>query len=167
MDIREALHAKRMVTENHIRELEKEGKAGERYTAVLKDVPFLVLALLCDVGWVIHLWAGIVYFKNHGIQNFRDVLALIALILVMTGVCIVVYMNKIHEKEIATKLQKDLSFGLTVYAGLLGGIIGLIMLVQDSSSLAVLFMMLGGFINFAFGIPIYLSFQKGIIYGIQ
>ena len=48
--IKEALHEKRKLTEDHIRQLEREGKQGVRYTAMMPDVPFLVLGLLSDVG---------------------------------------------------------------------------------------------------------------------
>ena len=77
-------------------------------------------------------------------------------------------MNKIHEKEIATRLQKNLSFGLTVYAGLAGGVIGIIQIAAYTSiPTTLIWMTAGGFINFLAGLPIYLSFQKGIVYGVQ
>lgn len=46
---------------------------------------------------------------------------------------LLIYLNKIHEKGIATKHQKDLSFGMTVYAGLAGAVIGILQLVTYSS----------------------------------
>ncbi len=57
MNIRKILHEKRLKTEDHIRELESAGKAGERCTATMPDIPFLILALLCDIGWIIQLIA--------------------------------------------------------------------------------------------------------------
>lgn len=38
---KEILHAKRVVTEKHIKQLQKEGREGIRYTAMIPDVPFL------------------------------------------------------------------------------------------------------------------------------
>ena len=67
--IKEALHEKRKLTEDHIRQLEREGKQGVRYTAMMPDVPFLVLGLLSDVGWLTHLVAGAVYFCRNGIHH--------------------------------------------------------------------------------------------------
>lgn len=97
-----------------------------------------------------------------------DWTALIVLTAIILGVGYTIYMNKIHEKEIATKLQKNLSFGLTVYAGLAGGVIGIIQIVTYANIPSTLvWMMAGGFINFAMGLPIYLSYRKGIIYGVQ
>ena len=59
--VKEALHEKRHTTENHIKQLVQEGKQGIRYTAMMPDIPFLVLGLLSDVGWMIHLTAGVIY----------------------------------------------------------------------------------------------------------
>ena len=167
-DIRAILHKKRAVTEEHIRQLQREGKEGVRYTAMMPDIPFLILALICDIGWIIHLAAGIIYFFNSGFLYALDWMALAALAGVMLGVFYTIYMNKIHEKEIATRRQKNLSFGLTVYAGLAGGMIGIIQMAAyaDIPS-ALTWMTAGGFINFVTGLPIYLSFKKGIVYGVQ
>lgn len=46
-----------------------------------------------------------------------DYIALIALAGVVFGVSYIIYLNKIHEKEIATKHQKDFSFGMTISRG--------------------------------------------------
>ncbi len=154
MNVRDLLHAKRMKTEKHIRELERKGKAGSRYTATLPDLPFLILGLLCDAGWIVHLAAG-------GCYLFRrfSLLLLLSMIALAAGVGMVSYLGFIHEKEIALGCQKDLSFGLTVLAGLAGGIIG--------SALGSGWIAAGGFLNFTAGLPIYLSFKPGIRYGIQ
>jgi len=167
-ELRAALHAKRSVTDEHIRQLEKEGRAGIRYTAMIPDVPWLVLGLLSDVGWLMHLIAGIIYFKNVGIRQFWDVPALIALILMMFGVGYIIYLNRIHEKEIATKLQKDLGFGLTVFGGLAGATIGFLQMRGfDAAPVFLYWIIAGGLLNFITGAPIYFSFRKGITYGVQ
>lgn len=168
MNIKEILHTKRAATEEHIKRLQQEGREGIRYTATMPDIPFLILGLLCDIGWIVHLISGIAYFCTNGFRHILDGMALIALIAVVLGVAYTIYMNKIHEKEIATKLQKNMSFELTVYGGLAGGIIGIIQLVSYADiSTAIVWMTVGGFFNFATGAPIYLSFKKGIIYGVQ
>lgn len=167
-DIKEILHTKRAATEEHIKQLEQEGREGLRYTAMMPDVPFLVLGLICDIGWLIHLIAGIIYFSHNGLHYVLDWMALITMAAVVLGVACTIYMNKIHEKEIATRLQKNLSFGLTVYAGLAGGIIGIMQIaVYTGIPSSIIWMTAGGFINFITGLPIYLSFKKGIIYGVQ
>lgn len=166
--IKETLHEKRTATEDHIRQLQREGKAGVRYTAMMPDIPFLLLGLLSDVGWIIHLIAGIRYLRGNGLHHALDYLALAALLAVLFGVACLIYLNKIHEKEIATKRQKDLSFGMTVYAGLAGAVIGLFQIKQyAAASPALTWIVLGGFLNFAAGLPIYLSFKKGIFYGVK
>ena len=58
-----------------------------------------------------------------------DGIALIAVAAVVFGVAYLIYLNKIHEKEIATRYQKNLSFGVTVYAGLAGAVIGILQIV--------------------------------------
>lgn len=97
-----------------------------------------------------------------------DYIALIALAGVVFGVSYIIYLNKIHEKEIATKHQKDFSFGMTVYSGLAGGMIGIFQIVLYAGvSAELVWVVVGGFLNFAFGLPIYLSFKKGIFYGVK
>lgn len=136
--IKDILHEKRKTTEDHIRQLQQVGKQGIRYTAMMPDIPFLVLGLLSDIGWIMHLTAGIIY------------------------------LNKIHEKEIATKRQKDLGFGMTVYSGAAGAVIGISQIVMYAGvSLELVWIVIGGSLNFAAGLPIYLSFKKGIFYGVK
>lgn len=67
--IKEVLHEKRKTTEDHIKQLQKDGKQGVRYTAMMPDIPFLVLALISDAGWIIHLIAGVFYFSQNGFHN--------------------------------------------------------------------------------------------------
>ena len=76
---------------------------GVRYTAMMPDIPFLILGLFSDIGWIMHLIAGILYL-----------------------VAYIIYLNKIHEKDIATRHQKNFSCGLIVYAGLAGALIGIV-----------------------------------------
>ena len=165
--IREILYEKRKTTEDHIAQLQKEGKQGVRYTAMMPDVPFLVLGLLSDIGWLAHLIAGIVYFCRNGFHHAPDYIALIALAAVVFGVAYIIYLNKIHEKEIATRLQKDLGFGVTVFSGLAGAVIGIFQIVISGVSAELVWVVIGGILNFASGLPIYLSFKKGIVYGVK
>lgn len=55
-----------------------------------------------------------------------DVLSLLVLAVITFGIAATIYLNVIHEKEIATRLQKNLSFGMTIYGGLAGGVIGIL-----------------------------------------
>ena len=160
--LKETLHEKRKTTEDHIRQLQQERKQGVRYTAMMPDIPFLVLGLLSDIGWLIHLIASILYFCRNGVHHVPDYLALIALAAVLFGVGYIIYLNKIHEKEIATKRQKDLGFGVTAYSGLAGAVIGILQIVLYAGTAPELvWVVIGGFLNFASGLPIYLSFKKG------
>ena len=165
--IKDILHEKRKTTEDHIRQLQREGTQGVRYTAMMPDIPFLVLGLISDIGWIIHLTAGILSFRENGFHHVWDGMALIALLAVLSGVAYLIYLNKMHEKEIATKRQKDLSFGLTAYSGLAGAVIGIVQIVTTGVSSVLVWIVIGGLLNFAAGLPIYLSFKKGIFYGVQ
>lgn len=166
--IKEMLHEKRKTTEKHIKWLQQEGKQGVRYTAMMPDVPFLVFGLISDIGWVIHLIAGILYFCRNGFHYVLDYAALVTLASVLFGVIYLIYLNKIHEKEIATRLQKDFGFGMTVYFGLAGAIIGMLLIVlYPGVSSELVWLVIGGFLSFASGLPIYLSFRKGIFYGVE
>ncbi len=167
-NMKEILHTKRTATEEHIRQLQQEGREGCRYTAMMPDIPFLVLGLICDIGWIIHLIAGVLYFCSNGFSYSLDWIALLPLVGILLGVTYTIRLNKIQEKEIATKLQKNLSFGLTAYAGLAGCIIGIMqILTYISVPSTIVWMAAGGFINFVSGLPIYLSFKKGIVFGVQ
>ena len=135
---------------------------------MIPDIPFLILGLISDIGWIIHLTAGIIYLCRNGFHHVPDYLSLIALAAVIFGVSCIIYLNKIHEKEIATKCQKDLSFGVTVYSGLAGAVIGIVQILSYAeASQELVWMAIGGFLNFASGLPIYISFKKGIFYGVQ
>ena len=165
--IKETLHEKRKTTEDHIKQLQREGKQGIRYTAMMPDIPFLILGLISDIGWIIHLIAGIIYFCRNGFCHVLDYAALLALAGVLLGVAYLIYLNKIHEKEIATKLQKNLSFGMTVYSGLAGTVVGMVQIAATGVSSASMWLVVGGVLNFVAGLPIYLSFKKGIFYGVE
>lgn len=165
--MKDILHEKRKTTEDHIRQLQQEGKQGIRYTAMMPDIPFLVLGLLSDIGWLIHLIAGILYLCRNSFHNMLDYPAILALAGILFGVAYLIMLNKKHEKEIATKLQKDLSFGMTVYSGLAGAMIGILQILYTGASAALVWIIIGGLLNFAAGFPIYLSFKKGIFYGVN
>ncbi len=165
--IKETLHEKRKATEDHIRVLQRQGKQGVRYTAMMPDIPFLILGLISDIGWIIHLTAGIIYFRENGFHHVLDYAALLALAGILFGVAYLIYLNKIREKEIATKLQKNLSFGMTVYSGLAGAVVGMVQIAATGVSSVLVWLTVGGVLNFAAGLPIYLSFKKGIFYGVQ
>lgn len=166
--IKDTLHEKRKTTEEHIKQLQREGREGIRYTAMMPDIPFLVLGLLSDIGWIIHLTAGVIYFRKNGFHHVLDGLALAAMAAILFGVADLVYLNKIHEKEIATRRQKDLSFGMTVYSGLAGAVIGMLQIMRSTgASSELVWVVIGGVLNFAAGLPIFLSFKKGIFYGVK
>ena len=165
--IKENLHKKRKTTEEHIQQLQRKGSQGIRYTAMMPDIPFLILGLISDIGWIIHLTAGIIYFRENGFHHVLDDAALLALAGILFGVAYLIYLNKIREKEIATKLQKNLSFGMTVYSGLAGAVVGMVQIAATGVSSVLVWLTVGGVLNFAAGLPIYLSFKKGIFYGVQ
>ena len=154
MNLRELLHTKRLKSEQHIRALEQTGNAGNRYTATMPDIPFLFLALLCDAGWITQLIAGSILLC----RDFNWFL-LVTMITILFGVSMTIYLDAIQEKVFALGIQKDLSFGLTVFSGLAGGILGFFLNNR--------WITIGGFLNFAAGLPLYLSFKPGIHYGIK
>ena len=165
--IKEILHAKRKATEDHIKQLQQEGKQGVRYTAMMPDVPFLVCGLVSDTGWIIHLIAGVLFFCRNGVHHVLDCIALIPLAGVLFGVTYLIDLNRKHEKEIATRRQKNLSFGMTAYAGLAAAVIGILQIaLYTGASSELVWIVIGSFLNFAAGLPIFLSFKKGVFYGV-
>ena len=166
--IKDALHEKRKATEEHIKQLRQDGERQVRYTAMMPDVPFMVLGLSCDIGWIMHLTAGIIYLCRNGFRHVLDYMAIVALTAVVAGVACIVYLGKIHEKEIATRRQKNFSFGLLAYSGLAGAVVGILQSVAyTSASSELVWIVTGGFLNFASALPIFLSFKKGIYYGVK
>lgn len=154
MSVSDKLHAKREATENHIKELESEGKTGERYTIHMPDLPFMLLGLICDIGWLIQLITGV-----RILTSGANVLIIIDILMIIVGIIMTIYLEKICEKEIALRYQKDLSFGLTSLAGVIGIITGI--------SCGSAIFLIGAVLNTAGALPIYLSFRKGITYGIK
>ena len=58
--------------------------------------------------------------------------------------------------------------GLTIYSGLAGANIGIFQIVIYAGvSPELEWKKFGGILNFISGLPIYLSFKKGIFYGVQ
>lgn len=166
--IKDALHEKRKATEEHIKQLRQDGERQVRYTAMMPDVPFMVLGLSCDIGWIMHLTAGIIYLCRNGFRHVLDYMAIVAWTAVVAGVACIVYLGKIHEKEIATRRQKNFSFGLLAYSGLAGAVVGILQSVAyTSASSELVWIVTGGFLNFASPLPIFFSFKKGIYYGVK
>ena len=143
MSINDRLHTKRKRTEDHIRELETFEKAGKRYTITMPDK-----------WWIIQLISGIVYTIHQ--LNYLLVADMVVLVI---GIAFTIYLEKIHEKEIALRYQRNMSFGLIVIGGIFGIIIG--------AKAGCIVFAVGAFINVLGGLPIYLSFRKGILYGVK
>ena len=108
---------------------------------MMPDIPFLMLGLISDIGWMIHLIAGVIYFCRNGFCHVPDYAALLAL--------------------------ADLSFGITVYSGLAGAVVGMTRITTAGVSSVLVWLIVGGVLNFVAGLPIYLSFKKRIFYGVQ
>lgn len=155
--MREKLHAKRAATEEHIRELEQEGRTGIRYTIMMPDMVFMVLGLICDTGWLLQIIFGIRLMPSGGSSGEKTLIA-VDMLLILVGIIYTIFLGKIHEKEIALRHQKDLSFGLTALGGILGIILGAAFVNAG--------MIIGGVLNTAGSLPIYQSFKKGIRYGV-
>ena len=123
----------------------------------------IIAILLFLAAAALSVWDGV----RNGFCHVLDYAALLALAGVLFGVAYLIYLNKIHEKEIATKLQKNLSFGITVYSGLAGAVVGMTQITTAGVSSVLVWLIVGGVLNFVAGLPIYLSFKKGIFYGVQ
>lgn len=163
--INEILNNKRKETENHIKKLQSENKQGIRYTIMMPNIMFMILGLLNDAGWIIHLVAGVIYLCKKSLLQVFDYISIIPLITIVFGISYLIYLNKIHEKEIATRIQKNLSFGLTIFSGLAGTIIALLQIIVNPTPFVELDLVIfAGLLNFLFGLPIFLSFKKGIFY---
>ncbi|MCM1334239.1 MAG: hypothetical protein NC084_06585 [Bacteroides sp.] len=165
--LKEIFRKKRAETNEHIRQLEREGRAGVRYTITLANIPFFILAVISDVGWLLQLIFGIIYLRESGLKSLPGLAVLIDLICVIFGAVYISYLNKIREKGISTRLQKNLGFGTLMLSGLAGGMIGIFTIAFCGVSSPFIFMAVGGFLNFAACLPIFLLFKKGIVYGVE
>ncbi len=56
--IKDALHEKERQRKSISNSSGRMGEQQVRYTAMMPDVPFMVLGLSCDIGWIMHLTAG-------------------------------------------------------------------------------------------------------------
>ena len=56
---------------------------------------------------------------------------------------------------------------MTVYSGLAGAVVGMTQITTAGVSSVLVWLIVGGVLNFVTGLPIYLSFKKGIFYGVQ
>ncbi|MCM1054013.1 MAG: hypothetical protein NC394_00700 [Bacteroides sp.] len=166
-NLKDIFRKKRAETNEHIRQLEFEGRAGVRYTIMLPNIPFFILAVISDVGWISQLVSGIVFLCKNGFHAALDFAILVDLICVIFGAAYISYLNKIREKGISTRLQKNLGFGTLMLAGFAGGIIGIFHIFFCGISTEIVLITAGGFLNFAAVLPIFISFKKGIIYGIE
>ena len=111
---------------------------------------------------------SIIYFCRNGFHHALDYAALAALAAIVFGVAYIGYLNKIHGKEIAVRRQENLSFGMIAWTGLAGAVIGILQIaIYAGVSSELVWTVAGGLLNFASGLPIYLSFKKGIFYGVQ
>lgn len=54
---------------------------------------------------------------------------------------------------------------MTVYSGLTGAVIGIVQITMAEGPSALVWVIICGFLNFASGLPLYLSFKKRIFYG--
>ena len=76
-------------------------------------------------------------------------------------------LSMVNEKGIAAKWQKDLSFGMTAFAGLAGAIVGIVQIAEGGDHLPLVWIVIGGALNFVSCLPISLSFKKGIVFGVK
>ena len=83
--LKETLHQKRKATEEHIRQLQKNGTPGVRYAAMMPDIPFLIFGLLNDIGWLTQLTADVLYFCRNEVRFVSDALALAVLAAIQNG----------------------------------------------------------------------------------
>lgn len=56
---------------------------------------------------------------------------------------------------------------MTAYSGLAGAVIGALQIVLIGASSELVWTVIGGLLNVAAGLPIFLSFKKGIFYSIK
>ncbi|MCM1167610.1 MAG: hypothetical protein NC299_13305 [Lachnospiraceae bacterium] len=164
-NLNDIFREKRAAADEHIRRLEREGRAGVRYTITLPNISFFILAIISDIGWILQLIFGIIFLCKNGFHGVLNYAILIDLICVIFGAVYISYLNKIREKGISTRLQKNLGFGTLMFAGLAGGINGIFGGVFYGASTEIVLTTVGGFVNFAACFPIFISFKKGIIYG--
>lgn len=73
---------------------------------LIPDIQFMVLGLLSDIDWIIHLVAGIIYFCGNGFDHTLGYIALIALAAVIFGVAYIIYLNKMLERKLPQDFKR-------------------------------------------------------------
>lgn len=172
--LRKVLYQKRKKTEDKIHELSKWDKAGDRYTMMLSDLSFFVCSLFVCLGVALYFVAEIIYLYNYGkafqeIGIILEVIQYIISILILIALLSIIYLERIKERIIATRKGKNVSYGLLSLSSLLAYIVSVIEIIAISRMGEIVPKSLtavgvGGAIVFAFTLPIYVSFKKGIAY---
>lgn len=172
--LRTRLYGKRKATEDNIRELDKWDRAGNRYTCMLSDVSSFACSIVAYIGMAMYLVSEIVYLYNYGKAFDKagiafEIAQYSISVLMAISLIVVIYLDRIKQKEIATRRQKNLGFGLMVLTGLLGYIVSIMQILVVARSgisapRSLILVGVGALAVFAFSLPIYVSYKKGIFY---
>ena len=73
---------------------------------MMPDIPFMILGLISDIGWIIHIVAGVVYLCRNGFHHALDYVAVIALAAVIFGVAYIIYLNKMLERKLPQDFKR-------------------------------------------------------------
>ena len=161
-------HIHRLATEHHVQWLARRKRAGVRYTLVMPSYPLMMLTLICDIGWIVQLVGGIASIASYGLGSMPMRLVLLATLGTLVGAVFAGHLTLMREKLIATLRQRILSLGVASLSALVAAIVGILQLallarVGMPWPLTLVTLTLGGTLGVLGGLPLLLSYRRGVI----
>ena len=162
------LEEKRNNQEKHIKELENQGKAGNRYTSNLSNKQWLFFSIIADIGWIVQFICSIQISAPPNLSLKSVILYIVPNLFLIFGVVYAIILNKRKEKIIAKMYQILLSIGMIVLSSFLIIMSLIITLViesgEDPLPSTFFICLIGATLSLIFGIITLLSYKKGIRY---
>ena len=160
------LEEKRNNQESHIKELENQGKAGNRFTSNLSNKQWLIFSIFGDIGWIVQFICSIQLYEPPNLSLISVILFIVPNLFLVFGVVYAIILNIKKEKIIAKLRQILLSIGMIVLSNCLIIISLIITFVTKSGPFPPTFFIcsIGASLSLIFGIITLLSYKKGIRY---
>ena len=165
------LEERRINQESHIKELEKQGKEGNRFTSNLSNKQWLIFSIIGDIVWIAQFINSIKIIIQY-FSLISTIFFIFPNILLIIGVVYAIILNIKKEKLIAELHQILLSIGMIVLSNFLIIISSIIFITFEKNEILPFLpffpkMIVGAGLSLIFGVIILFSYKKGIRYSIK